>query len=104
VGEKVTVELPCGTVTLAGTVMAVLLLEMPIARPDAGFERVMVQVPLLPTGSRVGLHVRESNAGVAHNDSVALWDVLPSVAVIEPVEFARTVPILALNATHCPQE
>lgn len=68
---NVAVDVPCGAVVVVGTEIALLVLLTLTAAP-AEFERVTVQVLLLPTVKWVGLQVKESKVGVANRVSVAL--------------------------------
>ena len=63
---KVALELPAGTVTLDGTLAALLLLESVTCAPPAGAAALSVTVPVedcAPPVTLVGLNVSEETVG-----------------------------------------
>jgi hypothetical protein len=98
VAVKTAVLSPCSTLTLAGTVMAGLLLARVTTMSPVGFDRVAVQAVPVPTASFVLTHVTDNNDGVDHSVNVAPCDDAPTVAVTVPVVSAGMLPMLALKA------
>jgi len=106
---KLVLELPCGTVTLAGTdSAAVLELEMPMTRLLAAFaDIVMVQLLVEPTAILVGAQVTEDRVTGAMRLIAAICELLPRVAVTialwlpakEAAAVALKVAVLAPTGT-----
>lgn len=83
VAENVTLEAPAGTVTDAGTVRKLLLLESETARLlEAGAERPTVQVALAPAARVLGLHDSEASAAATARFNEVLTEVPFKLAVI----------------------
>ena len=72
VAEKTAVLDPCGTVTVAGTATAGLLLARLTTTSPADFESVTVQAVLAPIASLVAVHANENNTGVDHRIKLAV--------------------------------
>jgi hypothetical protein len=90
------VETPLGTVVLAGTARAGLLLEIvTIAAAGAGLDRVTMQSVLAPTASFVDAHAIDSSLGSVDSVSVAVCEEVPKVAVMLPVVSLVKLPMLA---------
>jgi hypothetical protein len=94
---KLVLEVPCGTVTLAGATNAVLELEMPIDRLPAGFESATTQLLAAPTAILVGVHVRDDRLGVDHSSTVAFCEEAPRVALTTACVFKRIVTAIAVT-------
>ena len=91
---------PTATVTLAGTVATdVLPLEMDTLAPPEGAAalRVTVPVELLPPLMLVGLRVNEESVNAGLMISEAIWELLPSVALIVAVRAVLTDVVLTVN-------
>jgi len=76
---KVALLLPAGTVTLDGTLAAVLLLERFTCAPPAGADPLSVTVPVddcAPPVTLVGLNVSEETVGRGGGVTVSEADVL----------------------------
>jgi len=76
---KVAVVLPAGTVTLEGTLAAVLLLESVTCAPPAGAGPLSVTVPVddcTPPTTLVGFNVSEETVGRGGGITVSEADVL----------------------------
>lgn len=89
---KVAVEFPAPTVTVCGTIAEALFeLSVTIA-PLAGAGATSVTVPVadLPPITEVGDTVRPDTRLGGFIVSVAVWELLPEVAVIVAVETAAT--------------
>ncbi len=88
---------PWGTVTLAGTMSAGLLLASDTGIAPAAFDRVTVHDALLPTGIFVLAHVIEVRVGVDQRVIMAGPDEFPSVAVSVAVVSLAIGPAAAVN-------
>jgi hypothetical protein len=64
----------------------------------ADFDMVTVHVLVEPAVKLVGAQVSEDRTGLDQSVKLAVWDDVPSVAVIDPVASALMLPILALKA------
>ena len=104
---NVAVVAPAGTVTLTGTVAAVVLLDVSVTTaPPAGAADVNVTVPVLVTAPKidVGLSVTVDSAA-GGGVTVRLADVVLPFVVAEMATrvFAATVPAVTVNvAAVCP--
>ena len=95
---NVAVVAPATTVTDAGTVALALLLERVTLRPPVGAAPLMVTVPVeeLPPTTEVGLRTTPETAGGVMV-SVAVFELLPNVAVIVDVVVEATVLVETVN-------
>ena len=95
---SVAVVAPATTVTDAGTVAELLLLERLTKRPPVGaaWEIVTVPVEELPPTTEVGLIVTDETVG-ALTVNVAVWVVLFAVPVIVEMVLEATATVVAVN-------
>jgi len=101
------VEAPwAGTVTDAGTVSAVLLLESVTALPPVGADsfRVTVQVVDAPELTLLGLHARAETTAGSTKLNVVLCKVPFKVAVTVAVWFAGRTPAVAMKLAELDPE
>jgi len=88
---KVALIAPAGTVTLAGTLAAPLLLERRTCAPPAGAGALSVTVPLedcVPPTTLVGFRVSEATVGIGGGGSVTVS--VAGLLVALPTEFVTT--------------
>jgi hypothetical protein len=96
---KVALELPAATVTLAGTVAAVLLLASETVTPPVGEIPFKVTVPVEETPPRtaVGFRVTELTCTAGIMPSIAVWVAPLNIAVIVAVVDAATALVVTVK-------
>src|SRR5258708_23983846 len=94
---KVALVAPAGTITLEGTLAALLLLESATCAPPAGAGPLSVTVPVegVPPITPVGLSVSEESVGRGGGVTVRVMVVVRVKVPDVPVMVAVTVPTVA---------
>ena len=95
---KVALVAPAGTITLEGTLAALLLLESATCAPPAGAGPLSVTVPVegVPPITPVGLSVSEETVGRGGGVTVRVMVVVRVKVPDVPVMVTVTVPVVAV--------
>jgi hypothetical protein len=101
VAAKVAEVAPAATVTFAGTVRAVALLDKPTLVPPVGaaLEMLTVQVAVPLEGRVVGAQARDDTPIAADNETVAVVEDAPNAAVTTALWSAVNEPAAAVKVT-----